>query len=218
MAIPQYVTKSLITASSTTIGTFSSGGTYTAVSSVLDTPRRVLIWGSSALGATSLTIVGFSGTATNLTPISEAVVTSTTVGATFESKQDFLLVTNVILSCGVASTTGYLGTSSHGGTPWQPIDNLGAIGTGFYINPSSSLVSASFEYTMDYPSYNNVTKQWSNTAVPGGPQPTVSSMGSTTNVAAAGYLLFPAAAWRMTLTSSSSTAGSVTMSVVQSAV
>ncbi len=214
---PIYVTKNLATGSSTGLGTFSSAGTVTLLTSItLATGRRIIVWGSSALGA-SVVLTGLSETGT---PLSETVATSTTPATAVESIQDFTALTAVTVSCAQASTTAYIGTSSRGGTPWTVVDTTrNPINLSFLldITSPSTVVIASFEYAMDYPSYNPQTQLWNGATSPTrGPVPTISSLGSSVTADTAGAITSPISAWRITLTSSSSGAGSVGATVIQS--
>lgn len=213
--LPITVTKNLATGSSTGVATFSSAGTVTlGGGTTFTTGRRVTVWGSSALGATVI----ITGTCESGTIISESVASSTTSPATLvETTQDFLSVTAVTVSCGVASTTGYIGTSSHGGTPWY-ISDLSLVPTNFefYVRPTSTSVTVTLEHTFDYPSYNVQTASWVANNSTSGPAVIASTV--IVNLSTAGFenKTVPLAAWRVTLTSSSSAAGSAVATVIQS--
>lgn len=212
--LPAYLTKNLATGSSTGVATFSSAGVVTlGGGTTLATGRRLLIWGSSALGAT----VKITGTSEGGTPISESVTSSTAVGGTAETIQDFASVTAITVSCAVASTTGYIGTSSRGGTPWYVVDTTrNPINVEFALNPSSTSIVASLEYTLDYPSYNVQGGYWNTANSTSGPIATISSLGSSVSANTIGIINFPVSAVRLTLTSSSSAAGTINAAVLQS--
>lgn len=215
--MPTYITKNMAAASSTGVGTFSSGGVVVLSCTDLITGRRVIVWGSSALGA-SIAITGLSET---LGPIGETVASSTTVGAAVQTIQDYRKVTGVTVSCGVASTAAYLGTSSQGGTPWFVVDttrNPISVSFAVEITSPTTVVVASVEYSNDYPSYDPVSRTWVGSSPTTGPRPTISSMGSSLTADAVGRIDFPIAAWRVTMTSTSSGAGSIAASVFQAGV
>lgn len=215
--LPVYLTKNLGTGSSTGVGTFSSGGTVTlstvTAATNFATGRRLLIWGSSALGAT----VKITGLSEGGTPISESVASSTVVGGSAETTQDFASVTAITVSCAVASTAGYIGTSSRGGTPWYVVDpTRNPMNVEFSLNPSSTSILASLEYTLDYPSYNVQQGVWNTANSTSGPAPTISSLGSSVTALTAGLINFPISAVRVLLTSSSSAAGTINATILQS--
>jgi hypothetical protein len=219
--------KSLATASSTCYGVFSSaagsigpGSSLSTFNSslVLDTARRIIVWGSTSV-ATPITITGLSETGQT---ISETIFGSTTTNVATETTQDFIQVTQVSIStAGVTSTGWYVGTSSHGGTPWKQIDNTRSYPyVSFYLNPSSSQVLASFEYTFDdiltYPWINATSTSTGVNWRSGAPYPVISSLGSSVSSGTNGFLNFAPNAWRVTMTSSAAGAGIVTATVIQS--
>lgn len=202
------VTKTLLAASSTSIGSISTaaGGTVTLSCVTLDTARRISVFSASLSGP----VYTITGLGQNLQQITEVVTPSTTVVSVGTTTQDFIKVTSITLSCAITNSSGgfLIGTSTNGGTPWYPIDTTrNPMNVGFAIVPNSSLTQTSFEYTNDYPTYDPVSRTWPNCAFPTrGPQPTISSLGSSvvgpsvTN----GYIQTPFAAWRLTLSSCSS--------------
>lgn len=213
--LPVYITKNLAAASSTGIGTFSSAGVVTLPTVTQATGRRIIVWGSSALGA-SVTLTGLSETGGI---IAETVTSSTTPGTAVATTQDFTRVTAVTVSCGVASTTAYLGTNTQGGTPWYVVDTYdNPVNIAFLldITSPSTVVAASFEYTFDYPSYDPNTRSWAGLTPAAGPRAVISSLGSSVTADANGVITSPITAWRVTVTSTSSAAGSVGATVVQS--
>ncbi len=216
---PILVTKSLATASSTSIGSISTaaGGTVTLSCATLDTARRISVF-SASLSGPVYTITGLNQ---YLNQISETVTPSTTVVSVATTIQDFIKVTSVTLSCAVTNSSGgfLIGTSTNGGTPWVPVDttrNPTNLSFNVDITSPSTVVVASFEYTNDYPSYDQVTRTWGGQNPTGGPKPTISSLGSSLTLDGVGSITTPIAAWRVTLSSSSSSAGSVAVTVVQS--
>lgn len=213
-------TKTLLAASSTSIGSISTaaGGTVTLSCVTLDTARRISVF-SASLSGPVYTITGLNQYNQQIT---EVVTPSTTVVSVGTTTQDFIKVTSVALSCSITNSSGGLliGTSTNGGTPWYPIDlTRDPTNVGFAIVPASSLTQTSFEYTNDYPYFDPVSRTWPQCASPTrGPQPTISSLGSSvigpsvTN----GYIQTPFAAWRITYSCSGSSAlGATGVSVTQ---
>lgn len=214
-------TKSLVTASSTSIGSISTaaGGTVTLSCVTLDTARRISV-ASASLSGPNYTITGLNQSGN---VISELIIPSTTVVSAATTTQDFLKVTSVVLSCAVTNSSGgfIIGTTTQGGTPWVPIDTTrNPINISFLLDVTSpsTVVVASFETTQDYPNYNQQANAWVGPPTNTGPRPTISSLGSSVTVDTAATLTTPFVAWRMTITSSSSTAGSAAVSVLQSGV
>lgn len=220
MSSPTYVTKSLVAASSNILGSFSSASVVSLFSSInLDTARRITVAGTSALNNASFTVTGRQIIGGPI--ISETILTSTATPGTATTTQDFIQVTSFTLSCALTSSGGgIIGTNTQGGTSWQPVNTISNpvhVEFRLGITSASTVTAASFEYTMDYPSYNPNTGLWGGATPTQGPQPIVSSLGSTaTSSATVGLLSFPFAAWRITVTSTSSTAGSVVGTVLQS--
>lgn len=215
---PIYVTKNLAAASSTSIGSISTaaGGTVTLSCALLDTARRITVTCASLSGPNYVV----TGLNQSLNQISETIVPSTTVGSAATTTQDFIKVTSVLLSCSVTNSSGgfLIGTSSQGGTPWRVVDttrNPVNLQFGIDITSPTTAVLVSFEYTYDYPNYNPVTGLWDGRAPTGGPVPTISSLGSSVSLDTIGNINYPIVAWRITLSSSSSGAGSVAASVLQ---
>jgi len=217
------VSKSLLAASSTAVGSISTaaGGTVTLSCATLDSARRITVFSASLSGPTYV-ITGLNATGQ---VIKETIIPSTTVVSAATTVQDFIKVTAVSLSCAITNSSGGLliGTSSQGGTPWVPIDTTKTPPyVGFLLTPTSSLTATSFEYSQDYPSYNTNTGLWDNCASPTrGPLPTISSMGSSVvgNAVTQGYINFPITSWRITFsTSGSSGTGIANASVTQSGV
>jgi hypothetical protein len=218
MSTPTYITKSLLAASSTSIGSFSSAGVVTLSCVTLDTARRISVASASALGQT-FTIFGLNQTGN---AISESIATSSAVAGTpGVTTQDFIKVTNVTISSALSSGGGgIIGTNTQGGTPWNPINTIPsptAVSFNLAVTSASTVVAASFETTFDYPSYDPRSNTWGGGSPTTGPRPTISSLGSTvTSSGTTGILTNAFAAWRVTITSSSSSAGSVLATVLQS--
>jgi hypothetical protein len=238
MANPTYLSKTLITASSTIVGTLSSASPGVAVlnTASLDTQRRIIIWSASGTLATaSFTITGTreggSGSAKGV-PASGTTVTETITGpasgTTVSTTQDFLSVTSVSASS-VIATMATFGTNTLGGTPWQSV-NLHVtpvqIGGAITFSSSANSMVAQVDYTMDSPFTFG-------TPAPGGLPALINAVPivftSTTVFSSAvsnvsgpinfiGTATTPIVAWRMTLTSSSSSAGNVNISAVQAGI
>lgn len=229
MANPTYVSKNLVAASSTGIGTISSASpAVTALnSSQLDTQRRISIFSASAsLAGFTFTVVGTREGAGTV----RETITGPTSNVAVATAQDFLSVTSILASCAPIATPAIFGTNTTGGTPWQGI-NLDIspiqVGGAMTFSSTANSLTASVEYTMD-----NVFLP-PPAQVPGGiPYPintvptifTSTTFSSRTSNNADGInvvgtaTLIPFQAWRMTLTSSSSGAGSVNMSVIQAGI
>ena len=212
---PITVTKNLIAASTTGIATFSSAGALSAInSSDLGTARRIVVWGSTSV-ATTFRITGTSETGT---PIGETI-TGSSIGAEVATTQDFRTVTGIAIgSTAITSTAGYIGTNTKGGTPWKVVDTWREpVALGFNVTTTTTGIIASLEYTQDYPAYNVQAGTWAGNATLTGPVPTISTACSSVTAATNGtFAPVPVAAWRVTLTSTSSGAGTVNATVIQS--
>lgn len=213
-------TKTLLAASSTSIGSISTaaGGTVTLSCVTLDTARRISVF-SASLSGPVYTIGGLNAYNQQ---IYETITPSTTVVSVATTVQDFIKVTSVTLSCAITNSSGgfLIGTSTNGGTPWYPVDTVvNPMNVGFAIVPASSLTQTSFEYTNDYPYFDPVSRTWPKSAFPTrGPLPTISSLGSSVVGPSAtnGYIQTPFAAWRITYScSGSSGLGATGVSVTQ---
>jgi hypothetical protein len=222
---PVYVSKTLFLASSNGIATLSSGLTApTSInSSNLDTQRRIQIAASS--GSESGAKFTITGTNQSGQIISETLTGPTSIAAVATS-QDFLSVTSIISSSAINSQV-IIGTNTVGGTPWQGV-NLNrvplSIGAAMTFSSTANSMSAQLDITMDYP--------WGPFGGAGGlpapinSPPTVfqsthwqsitSNLWDGINVV--GSVFVPIAAWRLTLTSSSSSAGNVNVSAVQAGI
>jgi hypothetical protein len=211
------VSKSLLAASSTAIGSFTAAGVVTLSCATLDTARRISVAGTSVLGPT-LTISGLNQYGK---PISETVTTTVGPPGSGTTTQDFLKVSSVLVSCTFSSSSaGIVGTSTVGGTPWVPIDTTrNPTYVSFQLTPGSSQTQTSFEYTQSYPNYDPNAGAWVGST--NGPQPTISSLGSSVigPGTTQGYINFPIVAWRVTFASSgSSGVGNTAASVMQTGV
>ena len=215
---PIRVTKVLAAASTTGLGSFSSAGVVTLNTSNMDTARRVIVWGSTAVDSTIL----ITGTNQFGTVISESVYGSSITGTAVATTQDLLIVTSVVVTTGgVTSTTGYIGTSTNGGTPWAVIDNTRQYpNLSFQLSPTTTGIQASLEYTFDYIQYpwTNPTSTSTGTNMyrSGAPFPVISSLGSSVAALTQGNLTINPTAWRVTLSSSATGAGTIVATVIQS--
>lgn len=226
---PTYISKTLIAASSTGIGTISSASPAVATlnTSNLDTQRRISIFSASAsLAAFSFTITG--------TRQGAGVVTETITGPTSNTAvattADFLSVTSIAASCAPIATPAIFGTNTQGGTPWQSV-NLDLtpiqIGGALVFSTTANGMAASIEITMDNPFLPPPAYVAGGLPYPINAQPAVfvstafSSVTSNNsdgiNCIGAG-LLVPIRAWRLTLTSSSSQAGNVNFTAIQAGI
>jgi hypothetical protein len=244
MAQQQFLTKTLTTSSSGFLGLYSSGATnptaYTSgataaittssgsVATNLDTGRRIVVWTSSI--ASDNMLITLTGLASNgLSPMSETIRGSCAAGITNTTVQDFYNLTSITMSS--APTAGvHFGTSSRAGTPWM-VTNTWATPFDLTVNitMSSTINSllANFETTLEDITQDTIpgpTKFLSSSPtvqVPYYPTPIILQVAGSTFVstvidAQTANITTPIAAWRVTLTSSSSTAGSMAVSVLQS--
>ncbi len=238
--IPQYVQKLLIAASSTGLGTLSTAAVATINTSNMDTQRRVTAWTTGATAASgTITIIG---TREGGTPVRETITgpASNTVIAT---TQDFLSITSVSASSAFGSIIT-LGTNTTGGTQWKPINtHTTPIQVGCYLTLSTTSVIASMEITMDDPTTDFYASP-TGTGVAGGlvaaggqaipynvppaiincvgfssvQANTFGALGITSSATAAPGFQVPFWGWRLTLTSSSSTAGNANAAVIQAGI
>ena len=208
------LTKNLIVASSTGVASFSSGGQAVTIQlSTFDTPRRITVWGASIINGNVL----ITGTNEYGQTITETINASTVAGTVTTTLQDFLTLASIVTNSTTISSTGnYVGTSSMGGTPWVLIDKTKLSNSiNFQLVPTSTTVQVSFEYTFDdisYPWTNLTSTGTRNTS----PFPTVSSLGSAVTAVTQNTLNFLPNAWRITLASSATLAGSAVATVIQS--
>lgn len=234
---PVYVTKTLSAASSTGIASISSGqsSAVTLNSSLLDTQRRVTVWASS----NGLTTASFliSGTQEGGAAIFEWLTgpSSTTPVATV---QDFLTVTSVTASSALQSQA-VVGTNTQGSTPWQSVNvHISPVVIGAYMHFSSTGngMLGSIEVTMDNvfvpsPQYAPGGIAPLHRLIHGASVPPFTSWISTAFssmlgdnwdpinvVGVLGGNLIPVYAWRLVLTSSSSSAGDVDVHAIQAGI
>jgi hypothetical protein len=211
---PVYVTKQILVPQSTNIvGSVSSGtaiGTVNSSNMPLDTQRRIVFLSTAAdTSSLKLTIVG---TQQGGGRISE-IVQGSTAGAstTATTRQDFLTVTSITASS-LANVAILVGTSSVAGSPW--------VMANWWVTPpalsatavlNSSGATATWEFTLDDPTETyypnpNITAPsvFASTGIAAATGSSGATLGSTATTTM-GAISFAVAAWRMTLTSSSST-------------
>lgn len=234
---PIFLGKELIAASSTGIGTISSGQSSAASlnSSHLDTQRRITVWASSN-GVTSASII-IHGTQQGGGAIYEYLTgpSSTTPSVTI---QDYLTVTSVTASSALQSEV-FIGTNTQGSTPWQSVNvHITPVTIGAFMHFSSTAngMKGSIEctidnvYTVDSPYFPGGFQPHSRLTIGATAPPfrvfTSSAFSSATgdnwdaiNVTGAlsGNIL-PIYAWRLLLTSSSSSAGRIDVHSIQSGI
>lgn len=232
-----YLTKSITASSSSTLGSFSSGTvttTYTsgvaatitttgANATQLDTARRIIFWSSAA--ASDSLVINLTGTSESGATISETIVGSSAAGAARATTQDFASLTSVSFSS-TPNVKINIGTNTQAGTAWKIFDqNIETFNFSATIafNSTISTTLANLELTNDDPT--NTVKapaRFLSTSptlqVPFTPTTFISQTAGSTLLSTAnasqttpafGNITTAAAAWRITLTSSSSTAGSL---------
>jgi hypothetical protein len=231
MTNPVYVSKNLIAQSTNGIATFSSGATSATVnSSSLGTARRIAINASSGSEAgASFTITGTNQGGQVITE----TITGPTSNVAVATTQDFLTVTSVISSSAINSQV-IIGTNTQGGTPWQGVNlNISPCqisGTMTFSSTANSM-AAQIDMTMDYPfqvpqaGYPTGGLPYPINTLPVVVVSNVFSSGTTgntmgmLNITSSTYITpIPIAAWRMTLTSSSSGAGTVNFAAIQAGI
>lgn len=214
---PIYLNKNLVVASSTGLGSISSAAVpvVTIKTSALDTPRRIQFssTGGNVSSGVTFTVTGTiegGGTKT------ETVFASTGAAIT---TLDYLTLTSVLVSCATLPIS--IGTNNTGGTRWVVVDEFGMdpINGSITFSSSSNGMTGSLEWTMDDP-----TGVWPISRLGQAfPQPTVWISSIVNNVSAAtegiinidGQLPVPVSAVRLTITSSSSSAGTVYATILQ---
>jgi hypothetical protein len=234
MAQPLVLTKSLSASSSNFLGSFSSaapalyssgavasvGTSSGATATPLDTQRRITVW-STAADQSSL-LITLTGLSDGGRPVVETITGSTAANtATRTTQQDFRSITSISFSSAPIEGAIHIATSSRGGTPWIAADtwrnpfNLSAAIT---MTATGNTMSANFECTLEditqatVPSPKFLSSA-SSIAVPYFPTPFIPQIAGSTFISTAidsitmGSLTAPISAWRVTLTSSSSTAG-----------
>jgi len=219
---PLYVSKNLIAASSNGIGSVSTASTsvVTVNSSYLDTGRRIVFYSTADASSMRFTVFGYNETV-NTTLMSESVLGSTASGVAATTTADFYKVTAISLSSN-ANIPFIVGTSSVGGTTWKVVDWHGytpVVGATLTFSTSANGMTGSIELSMDDPTG---TYQNPNYTVPNVLRSTSHVVGCSTNSYGISNVdansLFPVAAWRMTLTSTSSGAGTLYGTVMVSGV
>lgn len=214
---PIYLTKSLVTASSTGLGSISSAATpvVTVKTSALDTARRIQFssTGGNISSGVTFTVTGtIEGGGTKI----ESIFSSTGAAIT---TLDFLSITSVVVSCGTLPIS--IGTNTTGGTRWVVVDEYGMdpINGSITFSSSSNSMTGSLEWTMDDPlGLFPITRLGQPY-----PQPTVWISSIVNGVTGAtegiinidGQLPVPVSAVRLTITSSSSGAGTVYATILQ---
>lgn len=227
---PIYISKTLAAASSTGLGTISSASpaVTTLNTSQLDTQRRISIFSASAsLASFSFTITG--------TRQGAGVVTETITGPTSNvavaTSQDYLSVSSILASCAPIATPAIFGTNTQGGTPWQSVNKHLTpiqIGGAMVFSSTANGMIGQIDLTMDMPFLPPPAQAPGGLPYPINAVPAVfvsTAFSSATNsnnidginVIGAG-LLVPITAWRMTLTSTSSGAGSVNFTAIQAGI
>lgn len=213
-----YVSKSLAAASSNGLGSISTAATsvVTLNTSNLDTARRIVFYSTAGSSTVTYTVKGIiegGGTQT------ETVIGSSTAGTAATTLWDYQSVTSVSVSSNM-NIAAIIGTSSVGGTPWRltdwdkdPIQLSAAI----TFSTSNNGMTGQIDITIDDPTsiYDNpfrtVPIPFNSTS----PVGTAASTNSIGIVNVDGSAIYPVAAWRLTITSSSSSAGTVYANVMQ---
>ena len=226
---PVYVSKSLSAASSNGVGSISTAATsvVTLNTSSLGTGRRIVFYSTADASSLRLTFVGYAEGSTSAASLREIVAGSTGNGIAATTTADFIAVSSVTFSSNL-SIPVLLGTSSVGGTNWQPTNwwsnnKMDLSGTLHFVdsagNTSSTTgITARYDVTLDNTMANppnpfhGVPHVFNSTS----PVGTFASTTSWGAIAVDGNVTVPVAAWRVTITSSSSGAGEVHATVMQS--
>lgn len=232
MTNPVYVSKNLIAASSNGIATFSSGLTAPTSlnSSGLGTARRIQIAASS--GSESGATFTITGTNQGGQTISETL-TGPTSNVAVATTQDFLSVSSIVSSSAINSQV-IIGTNTQGGTPWQSVNlNISPIqiGAAMVFSSTANSMQAQIDLTMDYPfqvpavglptgglpaPINTLPQVFISTVFSSG---TAGNTMGILNITSSTFITpTPIAAWRLTLTSSSSGAGTVNVAAIQAGI
>ncbi len=221
MSVTYVGPKLLVALSSAGLGSVSTAPTpvTTLNTSNMDTHRRVAIFstaGSTSMAVTITGIIEGGGTRT------EVIIGSSTANTQINSVWDYISLVSVTTSS-APNIIVSIGTSSMAGTSWKLTDwNKTPQDLSGYITFSTSANSMSgrFDVTLDDP-----TSVTARTASPPNVFNSTSLVGvqASTNsydklaVNATGVSI-PVAAWRLTITSSSTSAGSVSAGVMQAGV
>jgi hypothetical protein len=242
MAQQTILTKTLSASSSNFLGSFSSAATMLyssgvtasvgtssgAVATALDTQRRITVWSTAADQSSLLiTLTGLSDAGRTVTETITGSTAANTVTRT--TVQDFAKVNTVAFSSSPIEGAIHIATSSRGGTPWVAADtwrNPFALAAAITMTATNNSMSANFECTLEDITQATVPspKFLSSTPtipVPYFPTPFIPQVAGSTFLSTAidaitmGILAGPIAAWRCTLTSSSSTAGMMRVVALQ---
>jgi hypothetical protein len=223
MSVTYLPPKLLVALSSAGLGSVSTAATpvTTLNTSALDTGRRVAIFstaGSTSMAVTVTGIIEGGGVKT------EVIIGSSSANTQINSIWDYTSLLSVTTSS-APNIVVNIGTSSMAGTPWRltdwnktPQDLSGQI----TFSTSANGMTGRFDVTLDDPTF--VTGRASPITVP-----TVFNSTSLVGVQASTNSFdrlavnpagtpFPIAAWRLTITSSSTSAGSVSGAVFQGGV
>lgn len=216
---PIYVSKQLSLASSNGVGSISTAAAsvVTLNTSTFDTARRLQFTSTASSSSVTYTLTGvIEGGG-----IKTETLVGSSVGAAVYTAWDYISVKSVTVSSNLNIAT-QIGTSSIGGTPWkitESMESLQSLGGALQFSSSGNGMTAQFDFTMDdptaafYPDPYHVSPQVFNSTSPVGTAASTNSFGV---IAVDGNTLVPLYAWRMTITSSSSSAGTVYGTVVQS--
>lgn len=219
---PIYVSKNLAAASSNGIGSVSTAvpSVVTLNTSALDTGRRIVFYSTADASTLSLTFTGIGESRT--ASFSETVAGSTANGVAATTTSDFTQLSAVSISSN-ANIPILIGTSSVGGTQWHlanwqiaPMEHCGYL----HFSTSANGMQARYDVTLDDPTrtypnpYLSVPIVFNSTS----PVGTFTSTDAIGNICVDGSVMSPFAAWRLTITSSSSGAGTVYGTVIQAGI
>lgn len=204
-----YLSKSLAAANSTNLGTISTAATPVVTLSgiTLDTARRIQIISTSS-GDTSGTTFRITGTRQGGGTLVETISGTTNSTIPFSTTQDFLTVTAVTVTAGSSPvpTPLTIGTNSVGGTLWQSVNYAHSpvnIGVGITYSTTVTPLLGRIEFAFEDPT-NTIMAPLTSV---GTPIPFISTAFSTAaNTNTAGYINLPISCWRLTITSTSSSA------------
>lgn len=221
MSVTYTIPKLLVALSSAGLGSVSTAPTpvTTLNTSNMDTARRVAIFSTAGSTSMSVTITGvIEGGGVK----SEVMVGSSSPNVQINSVWDYVKLTSIVTSS-APNIIVSIGTSSMAGTPWRLTDwNKTPQDLSGYVTLSTSANSMSgrFDVTLDDPT--GVTPGTASTPNVFNSTSLVGVQASTNSydklaVNATGVSI-PVAAWRLTITSSSTSAGSVSGAVMQAGV
>jgi hypothetical protein len=225
---PIHVSKNLSAASSNGVGSISTAATsvVTLNTSSLGTGRRLVFYSTADASSLRLTFTGYTEGSTALATLVEVVQGSTGNGIAATTTADFIAVASVSFSSN-ANIPILIGTSSVGGTTWQVANywvNRMDIGGTLHLVDSNNITStatgmtARFDVTLDDTMqsppnpFHGVPHVFNSTS----PVGTFTSDTVWGSLAVDGNVTVPIAGWRLTITSSSSSAGTVHATVLQS--